>query len=158
MNTPYRVAAVVALGAAVAVVVAAKARHGSVESPQVTSNVPVATAAADAVGQPEPPAPPATRLPRLVDLGAGKCTTCKMMTAVLDELIKEHPGVFDIEFIDVAKDPRAGEAYGIRIIPTQIFFGADGRELFRHEGFMGKEDILAKWRELGVTTADGDAT
>ena len=27
-------------------------------------------------------------------------------------------------------------------------------ELFRHEGFYGREDILAKWRELGVDLPD----
>ncbi len=48
------------------------------------------------------------------------------------------------------KNPGAGEAYGIKLIPTQIFFAADGTELFRHEGFFATEDILAKWRELGV--------
>jgi len=38
----------------------------------------------------------------------------------------------------------------IGLIPTQVFFAADGSELFRHEGFFGRDDILAKWRELGV--------
>jgi thioredoxin 1 len=37
------------------------------------------------------------------------------------------------------------------VIPTQIFYDAAGRELFRHEGFFGKDDILAKWKELGVS-------
>jgi thioredoxin 1 len=36
------------------------------------------------------------------------------------------------------------------VIPTQIFFDAEGKELFRHVGFFAKEDILAKWKELGV--------
>lgn len=36
------------------------------------------------------------------------------------------------------------------MIPTQIFFDAQGNELYRHVGFIGKEDILAKWKELGV--------
>ena len=39
------------------------------------------------------------------------------------------------------------------MIPTQIFFGADGKELFRHEGFYSKADILAKWKTLGVEQA-----
>ena len=43
-----------------------------------------------------------------------------------------------------------GKAYKIKLIPTQIFFDASGKERFRHEGFFGKEDILAKWKELGV--------
>ena len=34
--------------------------------------------------------------------------------------------------------------------PRLIFFDASGKELFRHQGFLSKEDILAKWREFGV--------
>ena len=44
----------------------------------------------------------------------------------------------------------AAKPYGIEVIPTQIFFDANGRELFRHVGFFAKEDILSKWKELGV--------
>ena len=40
--------------------------------------------------------------------------------------------------------------YGIEMIPTQIFYDANGKELFRHIGFFAKDDILAKWKELGV--------
>jgi thioredoxin 1 len=95
----------------------------------------------------------AKKLPRLVDLGASKCVPCKMMAPILESLKKEYGGRMDVEFIDVWKTPEAGKKYGIRVIPTQIFFGADGKESFRHEGFFGKEDILAKWKELGVDLA-----
>jgi thioredoxin 1 len=89
-------------------------------------------------------------LPRLVDLGAGKCIPCKMMKPILDELTKEYAGQFDVVFIDVWERREEGERYGIRLIPTQIFYGAAGKELFRHEGFFAKKDILTKWKELGV--------
>ncbi|MBK9990141.1 MAG: thioredoxin family protein [Verrucomicrobia bacterium] len=89
-------------------------------------------------------------LPRIVDLGAGKCIPCKQMKPILAELTQEYAGQFEVVFIDVWENRSAGEPYGIRIIPTQIFFSADGKELFRHEGFMAKKDILAKWKELGV--------
>jgi thioredoxin 1 len=89
-------------------------------------------------------------LPKLVDLGADKCIPCKMMAPILEELKKEYAGVFDVEFIDVWKNPDAGKPYSIRVIPTQIFFDASGKELFRHEGFFSKEDILAKWKQFGV--------
>jgi len=92
----------------------------------------------------------ATTLPRLVDLGASKCIPCKMMAPILEGLKTEYEGRMDVEFIDVWKTPEAGREYGVRMIPTQIFYGADGKEAFRHEGFFGKEDILAKWKELGV--------
>ena len=89
-------------------------------------------------------------LPRLVDLGAGKCIPCKMMKPILDDLKVNYAETFKTEFIDVWENPDAGKKYGINIIPTQIFYGSDGKELFRHEGFYGKDDILNKWQELGV--------
>ena len=89
-------------------------------------------------------------LPRLVDLGAGKCIPCIMMAPILKELKKEYAGRFRVDFFDVWKDPDIAREYRIRIIPTQIFFDASGKELSRHEGFMSKEDILGKWKELGV--------
>jgi thioredoxin 1 len=89
-------------------------------------------------------------LPRLLDLGADKCIPCKLMAPILEELKVEYAGTFTVEFIDVWKNSGASAEYGIKVIPTQIFFAADGTELFRHEGFYGKEDILAKWRELGI--------
>ena len=95
-------------------------------------------------------APARADLPCLVDLGADKCIPCKMMAPVLKELKKEYGGRMEVQFIDVWKAPEAGKAYRINLIPTQIFFDADGKELFRHEGFFSKADILAKWKELGV--------
>ena len=89
-------------------------------------------------------------LPRLVDLGAGKCIPCKKMAPILEELKEEYAGSLEVVFIDVWQDPSAGQKYGIESIPTQIFYDRSGKELFRHEGFFAKEDILAKWKELGV--------
>ncbi len=88
-------------------------------------------------------------LPRLVDLGAGKCIPCKKMAPILEELKQEYAGRLAVEFIDVWVNPDAGKPYNIKIIPTQIFYDSTGKERFRHEGFISKEDILAKWKELG---------
>ena len=52
--------------------------------------------------------------------------------------------------IDVWENKHQARKYRIKLIPTQIFFDAFGRELFRHEGFFSKEDILSKWKELGI--------
>jgi thioredoxin 1 len=89
-------------------------------------------------------------VPRLVDLGADKCIPCKMMAPILAGLEKEYAGQFDVVFIDVWKNAEQGKRYGIRVIPTQIFYDAAGKERFRHEGFYSKKEILAKWKELGV--------
>jgi len=104
-------------------------------------------------GEPKASDPVATspsRLPRLVDLGAGKCVACKKMAPILEELKRELAGRLEVEFIDVWENPGAANLYQIRLIPTQIFYDATGKELFRHEGFFSREDILKKWKELGV--------
>ena len=92
----------------------------------------------------------AAKLPKLLDLGANKCIPCKAMAPILEGLKKEYAGKMNVEFIDVWQNEDAGKQYGVEMIPTQIFFDAAGKELFRHTGFFGKEDILAKWKELGV--------
>ena len=94
-------------------------------------------------------------LPRLVDLGADKCIPCKMMAPILEELKSEYEGTLIVEFIDVWKNPDEAPKYGIKLIPTQIFFDASGKELFRHEGFFSREDILSKWKEFGVDLSVG---
>lgn len=90
-----------------------------------------------------------SQLPRLLELGSVTCVPCKMMAPIIDDIEATYSGQLAVEFIDIAKNGSAGEEYGVRIIPTQIFFTADGKELFRHEGFFSKEDIIAKWQELG---------
>jgi len=124
------------------------------------SNTSAATAAAPAPGGgSEAKAGPGStaKLPKLIDLGAGKCIPCKMMAPILAELKRDYADRFVTEFIDVWENPDAGKPYGIEMIPTQIFFDATGKELFRHVGFFGKEDILGKWKELGVDESGGKA-
>jgi thioredoxin 1 len=102
-------------------------------------------------GQTSTSGPAATKkMPRVVDLGADKCIPCKQLAPILEELKKEYAGRVTVDFIDVWKNPKAGEPYKIRVIPTQVFFDADGKEVWRHEGFLPKADFIAKFAELGV--------
>ncbi len=94
-------------------------------------------------------------IPLLVDLGATKCIPCKMMAPILEELKSNYVGRLDVKFIDVWENPDEKQQYGINLIPTQIFYDAQGKELFRHEGFFSKEDILEKWKEYGVDLIAG---
>jgi thioredoxin 1 len=102
-------------------------------------------------------APASAPLPTLLDLGSKQCIPCKKMAPILAELERECAGRIEVVFIDVREDAEAAATYGIRLIPTQIFYAADGSELYRHEGFLGKQAILDKWRELGVEPGDGAA-
>ena len=136
---------VAALAAAVVAAVALKEGKRPVESKDAATAVATGGASAESASR----AP----LPRLVDLGAGKCIPCKKMAPILEELKKDYAGRMEVEFIDVWKNPDAGKAYNVEMIPTQIFYDASGKELFRHVGFFGREDILAQWKQLGVDLA-----
>lgn len=97
-------------------------------------------------------------LPALIDLGSKSCIPCKMMAPILDELKSEYAGRMEVVFFDVREDKEAGDKYGIRMIPTQIFLSENGTEIFRHEGFISKEDILALWKKLGITFGDTEGS
>lgn len=97
-----------------------------------------------------PAATQASSLPRVVDLGADKCKACKELAPILEELKREYAGRVVVEFIDVWKNPDASKPYNIRLIPTQVFFDKDGKEVWRHEGFLPKADFVKKFVELGV--------
>jgi len=92
----------------------------------------------------------AASLPRLVDLGASTCMPCRMMEPILEDLRHEYAGRLQVEFYDVREQKEALSTYKVRVIPTQIFYDGQGKELWRHEGFLAKAAILAKWQELGV--------
>lgn len=109
---------------------------------------PGAEAAASSAG--DAPDGSSRRLPRLIELGSDKCIPCRMMAPILDELRREYAGKLEVEFIDVWKMPEAGDKYRVRVIPTQVFLDASGKEVFRHHGFFPKDEILAKWKELGI--------
>lgn len=72
----------------------------------------------------------------VVDLGAKICIPCKMMMPILDTMEKQYDGRAAIVFIDVREHPEQATRFGIRAIPTQIFFDKAGKEVYRHEGFL----------------------
>jgi thioredoxin 1 len=151
MSNVSKVAIVIALIAAVVVVVSVKqmcpCRVPQNESPSPASTASTSPVAAQPVSaaQSQPAA-----LPHLVDLGSKGCIPCDMLAPILDQLKQDFAGRLEVTFYDVRERPDIGRSLGVRVIPTQIFFDAKGRELFRHEGFMAKADILNKWKALGV--------
>jgi Thioredoxin domain-containing protein len=75
----------------------------------------------------------------VVDLGAKTCIPCKMMVPVLDAMEKHYHGKAAIVFIDVREAPDQASKFGIRAIPTQVFFDKTGKEVYRHEGFLDEK-------------------
>jgi len=88
--------------------------------------------------------------PTLVDLGARTCVQCKKMAPILESLAKEYSGKANVLFIDVSKDNAAAQNLRVQMIPTQIFFNAQGKEVHRHIGFMDKADLVKGLKAAGL--------
>jgi thioredoxin 1 len=98
----------------------------------------------------EPMEIPVKNMVTMVDLGAHKCIPCKMMAPILTKLTKEYEGKAAIIFIDVWEDNSQGSKFGIKSIPTQIFFDREGKEVYRHQGFMAEDAIVAQLDKMGA--------
>ena len=90
----------------------------------------------------------------MVDLGAKKCIPCKMMAPIIEKLEKTYEGNANIVFIDVWENHDQAKRFGIRAIPTQIFFDENAQEVFRHQGFLDEKSIVERLKELGVDPPD----
>ena len=86
----------------------------------------------------------------MIDLGADKCIPCKMMAPIMAKLEKAYEGKAAIVFIDIWKHNEQAGRFGIRAIPTQIFYDQTGREVYRHVGFMGEKEIVNQLSRMGV--------
>jgi thioredoxin-related protein len=52
--------------------------------------------------------------------------------------------------IDIYKYQKLARDYKVMLIPTLVFFDTKGKEVFRHVGAWGKEEIIAKLKEIGM--------
>jgi thioredoxin 1 len=87
-----------------------------------------------------------------IELGSVNCVPCKAMQPIMDDLRKEYPRDVKVVFYDVwtpAGRPY-GQKFGIRVIPTQVFLDAEGKEFLRHEGFFPKDQLVQVLKKKGV--------
>jgi len=89
-------------------------------------------------------------LPKLLDFGAGTCIPCKAMAPILKELTEEYKDRVVIKIIEVYQERELTQVNRIRLIPTQIFFDSENKEVFRHQGFMDKVEIKKVFEKMGV--------
>lgn len=82
-----------------------------------------------------------------LEIGSKNCIPCKMMQPIMKEIAEEYKGIVKVEFYDLMEDRQIGAKYNIRVMPTQVFLNADGKEFFRHEGFYPKDELAKMLNE-----------
>jgi thiol-disulfide isomerase/thioredoxin len=88
--------------------------------------------------------------PSLVEFGANGCIPCDMMQPILDNLRKVYPQKLNVVFVHVGEEQILASRYGIRSIPVQLFFDAQGEEVFRHVGFFAQSEVDRQLAKMGV--------
>ena len=78
-----------------------------------------------------------------VELGSVNCIPCKQMQPVMKAIEEKYGDQVKVIFYDVWKEDQKKYAtqYGIKLIPTQVFLDANGKEFHRHEGFYPEAEI-----------------
>ncbi|MCX7805559.1 MAG: thioredoxin family protein [Planctomycetota bacterium] len=89
-----------------------------------------------------------SKKPAAVGFGAAGCCgpdrLAPVMAAVAEEMGEKAVAIS----VDARAEWALAERYRVRTVPTVIFFGADGREVWRREGGMDRNAIAAKLREI----------
>ena len=77
----------------------------------------------------------------VLELGASTCMACKKMKVVIEDL-KKTDKTLPVHIVDIKENRDAIARFKIQMIPTQVVLDKSGKEVHRHIGALGKEEML----------------
>jgi thioredoxin 1 len=87
--------------------------------------------------------------PVMIDFGSVNCPDCVAMAPILKRLEDEYKDKMPVTFVNVRLNPVSPGKFGVRYIPTQVFLDKNGKEYYRHIGFLGYDEIKAVLKKVG---------
>jgi thioredoxin 1 len=85
--------------------------------------------------------------PVIVDFWAVWCGPCRMVGPIVEEIGKDYEGQVVVGKLDVDHNPQTAVKFGIRNIPTILFF-KDGKIADKQVGAVPKQMLLKKLEGL----------
>ena len=78
-----------------------------------------------------------------LEFGAKGCSSCKRMEGVMEEIRSKYPDRVNVVFLNILipENQNMMKYFGIALIPTQVLLDKDGKEFFRHSGFISAEGL-----------------
>lgn len=78
-----------------------------------------------------------------LEFGSVGCHSCRQMEDVMETIKQEYGSRVNVVFINVSlkKNRDFVDCFGIATIPTQVLLDKNGKEFFRHSGFLSTEDL-----------------
>ncbi len=92
----------------------------------------------------------AKQVPILLEFGRGWCIPCKYMKPILEEMGAAYQGKAIVMTVDMDANKDLVRNFQIRMMPTQVFLSPDGKEFFRHEGTLERNQIAYVFSKMGL--------
>ncbi|MGO9569128.1 MAG: thioredoxin family protein [Desulfomonilaceae bacterium] len=92
----------------------------------------------------------AKQVPVLLEFGRGWCIPCKYMKPILEDTSKIYAGKAIVMTVDMDANKDLVRDFRVRMMPTQVFLMPDGKEFFRNEGTLEREQIAQVFAKMGL--------
>lgn len=81
-----------------------------------------------------------------LEFGSTGCPACKRMESVMEDIATKYPHRVNVVFLNILipENQLLMKYYGIAVIPTQILLDKNGKEFFRHSGFISTGELEQK--------------
>ncbi|MFC1835239.1 thioredoxin family protein [Thermodesulfobacteriota bacterium] len=93
--------------------------------------------------------------PVLLEFGRGWCKPCKYMKPILNDMARMYAGRAIVTTVDMDANTDLVRSFGIRMMPTQVFLQPGGKEFFRNEGTLEREQIAQIFSRMGLAPPRG---